>query len=146
MIDFYFYFTASIGIIVFGISKGGFAGPASILAIPAMSLGMSPVTAAGILLPILLIMDFIAIYVYWKKWDLENIKIIIPPAIIGIFIGGLTFKYISADSIRILVGLICLLFISLFIFQKNNIFFKPTKIKGRFWSLICGYTSCVIHA
>ena len=67
MIDTYFYITASIGVILFGISKGGFAGPASILAIPIMALSMNPVTAAAILLPILLIMDFIAMYFYWNK-------------------------------------------------------------------------------
>ena len=92
MFDFYFYLTASIGVILFGIAKGGFAGPASILAIPIMSLSMSPATAAGILLPIILIMDFIAIYLYWKTWDLKNIKLIIFPAIIGIIIG---FVYLA---------------------------------------------------
>ena len=146
MIDLYFYFTAAIGVILFGISKGGFAGPASILAIPVMVLSMSPITAAGILLPILLIMDFLAIYFYWNKWDLNNVYIILPPAILGIFIGGLTFQYISADSIRIIVGIICILFVFLTIFKKNNYIFKPTKFKGRIWSLISGYTSTIIHA
>ena len=146
MFDFYFYLTASIGVIIFGISKGGFAGPASILAIPIMSLTMNPANAAGILLPILLIMDFIAMYFYWNKWDLKNIKIILPPAILGIFIGGLTFEFISQDAIRIILGSICILFIFLTIFQKKNILFKPTKNKGKIWSLISGYTSCIIHA
>ena len=41
--DIAFYLTASLGIIIFGISKGGFAGPASILAVPIMSLTMNPV-------------------------------------------------------------------------------------------------------
>ena len=54
MVDFYFYFTASIGVILFGISKGGFAGPIAILAIPIMALSMSPIVAAAILLPVLL--------------------------------------------------------------------------------------------
>ena len=146
MLDFYFYFTASIGVIVFGISKGGFAGPISILAIPVMALSMSPITAAAILLPILLIMDFIAMYFYWNKWDIKNVKIIIPPAIVGIVIGSLTFQFSSANSIRIVVGSICLLFVVLTFFQKNNNLIKPTKTKGTFWSLITGYTSFVIHA
>ena len=146
MIDIYFYLTASFGIILFGISKGGFAGPASILAIPIMSLSMSPLTAAGILLPILLIMDFLAIYFYWNKWDIKNIKVIIPPALIGIFIGGITFQITSQDTIRIIVGSICILFISITIFKNNNFLFKPNNSKGRFWSLISGYTSCIIHA
>jgi len=146
VIDIYFYLTASFGIILFGISKGGFAGPASILAIPIMSLSMSPLTAAGILLPILLIMDFLAIYFYWNKWDIKNIKVIIPPALIGIFIGGITFQITSQDTIRIIVGSICILFISITIFKNNNFLFKPNNNKGRFWSLISGYTSCIIHA
>ena len=70
---------------MFGISKGGFAAPIAILAIPVMSLSMSPTKAAGILLPILILMDLLAMYIYWNKWDLKNIKIIIPTSIIGIF-------------------------------------------------------------
>ena len=146
MIDLYFYLTASIGVILFGISKGGFAGPIAILAIPIMALNMSPISAAAILLPVLLVMDVVAMYIYWKKWDLKNIKIIIPPAIFGILIGSLTFKYSSDDSIRIIIGTIAILFIVLTIIQKNNILIKPTKKKGIFWSLIAGYTSFLIHS
>ena len=146
MIDLYFYLTASIGVILFGISKGGFAGPIAILAIPIMALNMSPISAAAILLPVLLVMDVVAMYIYWKKWDIKNIKIIIPPAIFGILIGSLTFKYSSDDSIRIIIGTIAILFIVLTIIQKNNILIKPTKKKGIFWSLIAGYTSFLIHS
>ena len=146
MIDFYFYFTAAIGVILFGISKGGFAGPIAILAIPIMALSMSPIVAAAILLPVLLVMDVVAMYIYWKKWDLKNIKIIIPPALFGILIGALTFKYSSDDNIRIIIGTIAILFIFLSIIQKNNVLIKPTKAKGTFWSLVAGYTSFLIHS
>ena len=146
MIDLYFYLTASIGVILFGISKGGFAGPIAILSLPIMSLTMSPVMAAAILLPVLLIMDVIAMYLYWKTWDMKNIKIIIPPALIGIFIGAMTFNYSSDDSIRIIIGTIAILFILLTIIQKNNLLIKPSKTKGTFWSLVAGYTSFLIHS
>ena len=89
--DSYFYLYASIGVVLFGISKGGFAGPIAILSIPVMSLSMNPIMAAAILLPVLLIMDVMAMYIYWNKWDLKKIKIIIPPALLGIIIGALTF-------------------------------------------------------
>ena len=144
--DIAFYLTTSLGIIIFGITKGGFAGPASILAVPIMSLSMNPAIAAGILLPILIIMDFIAIYFYWKKWDIKIVKIILPSAFLGIVIGGLTFRFINPENIKIIIGIICILFIAFKIFNKSNFLFKPTKNKGRFWSLITGYTSCIIHA
>ena len=146
MIDLYFYLTAAGGVILFGISKGGFAGPIAILAIPIMALSMNPVLAAAILLPVLLIMDVVAMYIYWKKWDLKNIKIIIPPAIVGILIGTITFKYSSDNSIRIIIGTIAILFILLTIMQKNNFLIQPTKTKGTFWSLVAGYTSFLIHS
>ena len=146
MIDLYFYLTASIGVILFGISKGGFAGPIAILAIPIMALNMSPISAAAILLPVLLVMDVVAMYIYWKKWDLKNIKIIIPISIIGIIIGTFTFSFVSDDGIRVIIGVIAILFIFLSFIQKNSFLIKPTKNKGFFWSLIAGYTSFLIHA
>ena len=146
MLDFYFFLTAVPAVLLFGISKGGFAGPIAILSIPLMSLTMSPQTAVAILLPILLVMDFVALYIYWKKWDLKNIKIIIPSSIIGIIVGTFTFSFISDDGIRIIIGIIAILFIFLSIIQKNSFLIKPTKNKGLFWSLIAGYTSFLIHA
>ena len=144
--DLTFYFYASIGVILFGISKGGFAGPVAILSIPIMALVMNPIKAAAILLPVLLIMDVFAMYIYWNKWDLKNIKIILPPAMIGILIGTATFRFTSENSIRIIIGFIAITFIFLSIVQKNNQLVKPTKNKGIFWSLVGGYTSFIIHS
>ena len=74
--DLYFYIFASLGVFVFGLSKGGVPGPIAMLAVPVMSFVMSPLQAAGILLPLLIIMDFSAIYLYWKKWINSILKII----------------------------------------------------------------------
>ena len=144
--DLYFYLYASLGVVLFGISKGGFAGPIAILSIPIMSLSMNPIMAAAILLPVLLVMDVVAMFIYWNKWDLKNIKIIIPSSIIGIIVGTFTFSFFSDDGIRIIIGIIAILFILLSIIQKNSFLIKPTKNKGLFWSLIAGYTSFLIHA
>ena len=144
--DILFYFYAAIGVILFGISKGGFAGPIAILSIPIMALVMSPIKAAAILLPVLLVMDIVAMYIYWNKWDLKNIKIILPSAMLGILIGTITFNFTSEDTIRIIIGCIAIIFIILSFLQQNNRIIKPTKNKGIFWSLIGGYTSFIIHS
>ena len=111
-----------------------------------MSMSISPVIAAGIMLPILIVMDITALYFYWNKWKLNIVKLIIPPSLIGIVIGSITFSYISDDGVRIIIGSIALLFILFTILQSGNLFIKPTKIKGIFWSTIAGYTSFLIHA
>tara|TARA_Y100000590_G_scaffold470426_1_gene664815 strand:+ start:3122 stop:3859 length:738 start_codon:yes stop_codon:yes gene_type:complete len=146
MFDFYFYITAIPAVMIFGISKGGFAGPITILAVPLMSMAISPVIAAGIMLPILIVMDITALYFYWNKWKIEIVKLIIPPSIVGILIGSLTFSYISDDGVRIIIGSIAILFILFTVLQSGNLLIKPTKKKGMFWSTIAGYTSFLIHA
>ena len=80
--DLSIFFFAAFGVAVFGIGKGGFAGPISMLAVPVMSFVMNPIQAAGILLPLLVLMDVMALYIYWKKWRVDIIKIIIPASII----------------------------------------------------------------
>ena len=64
--DLSIFFFAAFGVAVFGIGKGGFAGPISMLAVPVMSFVMNPIQAAGILLPLLVLMDVMAMYIYWK--------------------------------------------------------------------------------
>ena len=146
MFDFYFYLTAVPAVMLFGISKGGFAGPIAILAVPLMSMSISPIIAAGIMLPILIVMDITALYFYWNKWSLSDVKLIIIPSFLGILIGSMTFSHISDDGVRIIIGSIAIIFIFFTILQTGNIFIKPTKNKGRFWSTIAGYTSFLIHA
>jgi uncharacterized membrane protein YfcA len=137
---------ASFGVFVFGISKGGVPGPIAMLAVPVMSFVMSPLQAAGILLPLLIIMDFSAIYLYWRKWINHILKIIIPASIVGILFGTFTFKYTNEDQIRIMVGIISIIFVIVSFIQKSNFLLRPTKLKGYFWSSIAGYTSFLIHA
>ena len=137
---------ASFGVFVFGISKGGVPGPIAMLAVPVMSFTMSPLQAAGILLPLLIIMDFSAIYLYWKKWVNNIVKIIIPASIIGILFVTFTFQYTNENQIRIVVGAISIIFVLVSFIQRNNLLLKPTNLKGYFWSSIAGYTSFLIHA
>ena len=144
--DLTFLAFASFGVFVFGISKGGVPGPIAMLAVPVMSFVMSPLQAAGILLPLLIIMDFSAIYLYWKKWINHILKIIIPASIVGILFGTFTFKYTNEDQIRVMVGIISIIFVVVSFIQKSNFLLRPTKLKGYFWSSLAGYTSFLIHA
>ena len=58
-----FYAAAIPAVLLFGISKGGFGGGLGTAAVPLMALVISPVQAAAILLPILCLMDLVAL---WK--------------------------------------------------------------------------------
>ena len=147
IIDPIFYAAAIPAVLITGISKGGFGGIA-LLAVPLMSLVISPVQAAAIMLPILIAMDISSIIAYRKKWDKRNLVILLPGAIIGIIIGAFTAHLVNDDSIRLIVGSIAILFTLHFIFKGRTAtaIKKPSSRLGIFLGAVSGYTSFVAHA
>ncbi len=151
-----FVIIAVIAVVITGISKGGFGGVA-LLAVPLMSLVISPIQAAGIMLPIMIPMDFMSIWVYRKRWDGRNLVLLIPAAIVGITIGGLTARWVNEEFVRLLVGIIAVLFtihrwrglrraaksVATATAPQRR---APNKILGAFWGTCAGFTSFLAHA
>ena len=83
-----FYAACIPAVLMFGIAKGGFGGGLGIVSVPLMSLVMSPVQAAGILLPILCLMDLLSLWAYRGKWVWPELKLLLPPSLLGIAAGA----------------------------------------------------------
>ena len=75
--DPWFYAAAIPAMIVLGLSKGGFA-TIGLLAVPIMALVISPVQAAGITLPILVLSDIVAVVSYLARLRRATLKIMLP--------------------------------------------------------------------
>ena len=145
--DPFFYLCAIPAVLIFGIAKGGFGGGIAVISVPLMALAISPVQAAAILLPVLLVMDAVALWSFRGRWDKTNINIMLPGAIAGIVVGALFFRYLSDDAIRLLIGIIALLFTLNYFIKHHNASAKPPSIiRGSFWGAIAGFTSFGIHA
>jgi len=108
--DPWFYAVAIPAVLLVGISKSGFGGAFGAVAVPLMAIVVSPVQAAGILLPILCLMDLLGLWAYRGKWVRQELRILIPAAVFGIAAGTLLFGYMSADAVRLIVGAIALVF------------------------------------
>ena len=148
--DPFFYALAVPAILLVGISKGGFGGGLAMLGVPMISLAVDPLTAAAVMLPILCAMDLVGLWAYRKSWDGPILRLIVPAAVVGIVVGGLTFRYMSESFIQILIGLIAVVF-TLHHWRrqlgKAEIGkAKPSAPKGAFWSAVSGFTSFVAHA
>ncbi|WP_133011100.1 sulfite exporter TauE/SafE family protein [Marinomonas flavescens] len=138
----------SIAVIITGISKGGFSGAFGIIAVPLISLKTSPMQAAAIMLPILCIMDLFTVQKFWKKWDTTQLIQCIPPAIIGVIIGGLTANWFSEDWLKILVGIIAIGFsINSWPRKNRKKDLAPLgALASKFWCTLGGFTSFMAHA
>ena len=73
----WFYAVAVPAVILTGVSKGGI-GAAGGFSVPLLSLAISPVQAAAIMLPILILMDLIGVYAYRRDWDRSIMRVIMP--------------------------------------------------------------------
>jgi uncharacterized membrane protein YfcA len=147
-INLLFFLCVVPAIIIFGIAKSGLGGSIALISIPLMTVVMPLTEALAIILPILILSDFTAVYKFRKEFDLDTLKLIVPFAAVGIFIGSITFSYFSEDLLKFIVGLMGFLFSShYFLFKKNKII--PTKksfLKGSISSTIAGFTSFCVHA
>jgi uncharacterized membrane protein YfcA len=99
-----FYALAVPAVLIAGISKGGFGGGVGIIAVPMMTLAISPVEAAAIMLPILCVMDLVGWWAYRKIWYRPHMGKILAAAMVGTLAGMLTFHSIDDNAIRLMVG------------------------------------------
>ena len=144
--DPFFYMMAIPAVLIVGISKGGFGGGLGVVAVPILTLAIDPVLAAAIMLPILCIMDLIALKAFWKKWDSALFMSLIPSAVAGILIGTLSFHYFNADAIKLMIGVLAVGFTIQHWLKLSATKKEPSKIRAAFWSSISGFTSFVAHA
>jgi uncharacterized membrane protein YfcA len=107
--DLPFYAVAVPAVIILGLAKGGFSG-LGVLAVPLMSLVISPVEAASISLPILLVQDVVSVWVFRHSWDGKSIAILLPGAAVGIGLGYLLAARVSVGAVELAVGLTAIVF------------------------------------
>ncbi|MCQ0988293.1 sulfite exporter TauE/SafE family protein [Jiella marina] len=146
--DPFFYVVAIPAVFLVGLSKGGFGGTAALAGVPLMALAISPVAAAGILLPIMIVMDAISLVAWRGRFDRKVIATMLPAAILGIAIGYFAASAISAEGFRITLGVLALWFFSTWFFGAGRN--QPPKaqntVKAGFWGSVAGFSSFVSHA
>ncbi len=138
---------ASLAAVLIGMSKGGLP-LVGMMSVPVLSLVMSPVKAAVLLLPLFVISDAVGVWLYRKQFSLVNLKILIPAGIAGVLFGWLTAAMISEQTIKFLIGLVGVSFCLQTWFKRGQDHAPKTASwpKGLFWGSTAGFTSFIAHA
>ncbi|MEI6485002.1 MAG: sulfite exporter TauE/SafE family protein [Sphingomonadales bacterium] len=142
-----FWLAALTGVTILGLAKGGFAG-LGVLGVPIMALGMSPVTAAAILLPILLVQDVFSVKAFGAHRDDTVLKRMVPGACIGIFAGWALARFVPVSAVETAVGLIAIGFgIQRIRAERRGV---PARLAGAAEGVAmgaaAGFTSQIAHA
>jgi uncharacterized membrane protein YfcA len=144
--DPWFYAAAIPAVLLLGLAKGGFAG-IGILGVPLMALVVSPVQAAAILLPILLVQDVVGVWAFWRDRDDAVLARMLPGAALGIIAGYLLAASVSVAAVELAVGLTTLGF-AILRMRRNAA--APPSVQPR-WAGVAfgaasGFTSQIAHA
>jgi hypothetical protein len=100
----------AFAILLTGVSKAGLGGALGGLAVPFMSMWISPRDAVAVVLPILIVMDMVGIRVWRGKAQWADLRHLIPAALLGIALGTLLFGVLSDRMVKLALGVIAIAF------------------------------------
>ncbi|WP_313351372.1 sulfite exporter TauE/SafE family protein [Paracoccus sp. (in: a-proteobacteria)] len=130
-----------------GLAKGGLSMVGTI-SVPLMALVMSPVQAAGILLPVYIVSDIGGLIAFRRDFDRRVLRTIVPGAVTGIGLGWATAHHVNDAQVGLIVGVIGVTFAlnALLRSHVNSTARPPRWGAGTLWGLVSGYTSFVSHS
>lgn len=131
-----------------GLSKGGLA-MVGMLSVPILSLAMSPVQAAGLLLPVYVVSDVFGLIAYRRHWDRRVVLRLLPGAIVGVALGWATASLVDDRWVGAIVGVIGTWFALVTLLRpapEDASPRQPDWVRGTGWGAVTGYTSFVSHS
>jgi uncharacterized membrane protein YfcA len=96
-----------LGALGIGVSKSGFPG-LSMFHVVVYAFVFGALESTGVLLPMLVVGDFFAISVFGRKAVWAQVRRLLPPTLVGIFIGWLLMGHLDETIFKRLVGVIIL--------------------------------------
>ncbi len=138
-----------LGAFLIGLSKAGFGGGTGMIVAPLLALVMPPKLGLGLMLPLLLATDMMALAYYRGQWDRRSVAVLLPPSVLGIALGGYLLRLIPSDMLARLIGLLALGFSSMQLWQARRPL-PAEKVRLRRWlgtalGFVAGVTSTVAH-
>ncbi|MBM3929339.1 MAG: sulfite exporter TauE/SafE family protein [Sphingomonadales bacterium] len=144
-----FWAVAVLAVALLGLAKGGFSGMGA-LSLPMVAMTVSPVRAAAILLPILIVQDAVGVWAFRRDWDGYVLGWMLPGAGVGIALGYIFAASVSPDAVLGLVGAVSMLFGAYRLWVERH--GAPDAASGSpgwvgtIFGVASGFTSQIAHA
>jgi uncharacterized protein len=143
------WFVLAGSALAIGLSKTGLPG-ATIVAIPLLAQCFSAKASTGLVLPMLVCADLVAVSYYRRKADVSHLIHLIPWAALGVVIGSVWLGRIGDAQLMPLIGAIVLLMLGLNHWRRRVE--RPDAIVPRTWwlagavGLVAGITTMMANA
>ena len=129
-----------------GMGKGGMP-VVGMLGVPVLALAISPVTAAGLLLPVYVLSDMFALYAYRRVFDRRVLAILMVGVTVGVGLAWAAASITPEWLVTTIVGLIGAVFSLRLLMRRGAVAPQAPKVSpGLFWGTVTGFTSFVSHS
>lgn len=147
MPDLTFFLVAALAVFLVGLSKSGLVASLGVVGVPVLTLVMPARDAAGMMLPLLIVMDVIALLAYRREVEWRIFWILLPGALVGSMVAFALSAVVSEAMVRLAIGIIALLFVldAWLPLRKKLKGLPPSRGWGTFWGSIAGFTSFISH-
>jgi len=150
-----------LAIFLIGVTKSGFGSGVGLMVVPMTAIAMGHIpsrgseAALGLLLPLLIIGDFIAVYQYRQIFSMKIVKHLLPATLLGVVIGGLLLwwfhqqKELVAALMRIEIGLESIILVGIHWWRQykgvqQHLMAEPWRTHGT--GAFAGISSTLAHA
>lgn len=138
-----------IGAFIVGFGKAGFASGISLLQTPLIAYAVPARAAIGIVLPLLIFADLLAIGAFWRKWDFSLIRWPLVGCVPGIALGIFFVNAVSDMLLRRSLGILALVLTTLLVVR--DIWYPAKTYRPSWWQgaavgAFAGFCSTVAHA
>lgn len=144
-----FWIVAGLAAYLLGLSKGGMP-IVAILSVPLLAMFMDPAMAAGLLLPIYMVADIYAVYLFRGAFSVDNLKVLLPSAVVGVLGGFAAVSFVPAEAVKLLLALIGFWYLANSLKERLSNQVLPAKTAHRaggiFWGSLAGFTSYLAHS
>ncbi len=152
-------FWVGLSLFLIGMGKGGF--PVGSIALPVLILVWPAQTyaarqAVGFMLPMLCLMDLVALTFYWRHVQWGRLIYLIPATLLGVAVASFLFVSneaavaVSDQALKILIGVLGILFVGYFATKtwilRHIHAAEPNWTKGGAFGFAAGMTSTLAHA
>lgn len=97
-----------LGAFLIGLSKAGFGGGTGLVVMPLLAMVLPPRIGLGLMLPLLLATDVMALVHYRGQWDRRSVAVLLPPGLLGIALGSYLLQFIPSELLVRLIGVLAL--------------------------------------
>ena len=115
-----------------------------------LSLVLPAPVVLGLISPLMLMSDPIAMRFYWRKWDSRQMWLLVPASVLGLFAGTWLLTLLSESSLRRTIGVIALALalLQLAVTGRERPLFgeRPHWVIGVAVGVITGIASIVAHS